>query len=72
MTIETFCEQRQMTTEELFVKAYEAERGFIYGLHSPKALHEFWKKHNCVAPLYVFRYIRKTLDKEDHQKLVPT
>lgn len=71
MTIEVFCEQRGMTTEELFVKAYEAERGFIFGLESPKQLHALWKKNNCVAPLYVYRFIKRTLDKEDHQQLVP-
>lgn len=71
MSIQQFCEERGITTKELFQLAYKTERGFIYAIEPPDKLHALWVRNNCVVPLYVMRYVKHTLEKESHQQLVP-
>lgn len=71
MTIAQFCDERGITTKELFKLAYVAESGIIYGLESPDKLHATWLRQQCVIPLYVMRFVKKTLERETNQQLVP-
>lgn len=73
MTVTAAATHFNMTTEQLFLRAYEQERGFIYGLAPPKDLHKLWQGGLVTHPLYVERYIQHRLTEEsrDEQQLLP-
>lgn len=49
----------EITTEELFIRAYRVEGGRIFGLRTPEEVHERWERGICVEPIYVVSFVNK-------------
>ena len=58
-SIENLAEYFELTTEQLFERAYLEERGFLWGITGPKAQHANWRTRNGVLPRYVLDFLRK-------------
>ena len=57
--IEVLAEHFEISTEELFDRAYLVERGYLWGISGPKAQHKNWREKNGVVPRYVLDFLRK-------------
>lgn len=59
MTIASTAARFGFSTEELFEKAYQEERGFLWGLAPPKELHRLWSTGWTSAPPYVTKMVAR-------------
>lgn len=70
--LEDFAKARGIPVLEIFKQAHKMY-GTMYGLQSPENMYELWRKGWCVLPLYVHRFVRNELKREDiaDQPLLP-
>lgn len=59
MTIAHHAALLGLSTEELFLRAYQECGGFRFGLRPPLEIHALWRRGMCTAPLYVSEFLKK-------------
>lgn len=61
-TIAEFAARRGQSTEDLFLEAYQKERGPTLGLADPKTVHAQWKSGWAYAPAYISTFMLRHKD----------
>jgi Ni/Co efflux regulator RcnB len=70
--VKALAEQLGITTEQLFVRAYNGYGGRNFGLHSAIEMHRRWTNGTCVPPPYVQSMVRHYATKHlDDQLQLP-
>jgi hypothetical protein len=56
--VQAIANRLELSTEDLFDKAYIDCRGYLWGIHGPIRQHQLWKKGGTL-PQYVLTFVRE-------------